>query len=170
MARTARPAPEGEARTPASCHDRALRLLAVRPRTRRELRGRLRRAGFDPGEVEEELDRLSSVGLLDDGRFAAGFADEAVGRRLAAARAVRRDLVARGVDPEVAARAVAPYEEGDEDRALALARARATRLGGLEPEAAFRRLVSLLSRRGYEPSTAVRAARAALGLDPDPGT
>ncbi|HXF37892.1 MAG TPA: RecX family transcriptional regulator [Actinomycetota bacterium] len=140
----------------------------MRPRTRRELGGRLRRAGFDPTEVEEELDRLATVGLLDDGRFAAGFAEAVAARRLASSRSVRRELVARGVDPKTAARAAAPYEGWDEERALALARARAARLGGLEPEAAFRRLVSLLSRRGYEPGTAVRAARVALGLDPEP--
>ena len=36
---------------PLDCHERALRLLAVRPRARRELESRLRQAGFETAEV-----------------------------------------------------------------------------------------------------------------------
>ena len=55
--------------------------------------------------------------------------------------------------------------DGEEQRARELARARAARLGGLEPAAAFRRLASLLMRRGYDPSVARGAARDALEID-----
>ncbi|HXF74314.1 MAG TPA: regulatory protein RecX [Actinomycetota bacterium] len=152
-----------------SCHDRALRLLAVRPRTRGELRERLLRAGFDPAEVHEELDRLERVGLLDDARFAREFAEREVGGRLAGSRAVGRALAAKGVARPLIEEVVGAYAEGDEDRAVELARSRAPRLAALGPEAAFRRLVSLLSRRGYEPAVALRAARVALGLREEGG-
>jgi regulatory protein len=150
-----------------TCHDRALRLLAARPRTRGELRDRLRGAGFDPREVEDELDRLERVGLLDDARFAREFAEREVGRRLAGSRALGRALAAKGIARPLIEEVVGSYAEGDEERALELARSRAPRLAALGAEAAFRRLVSFLSRRGYDPAVALRAARIALGLAPD---
>jgi SOS response regulatory protein OraA/RecX len=56
----------------------------------------------------------------------------------------------------------APDEE--EERAEQLARARASRLTGVEPAKAFNRLTSLLMRRGYGPEIARSAARKALEL------
>ena len=61
-----------------SLHDRALGLLAVRPRSRRELQERLVRAGFDDMEVSDEIDRLTSVGLVDDLSFARGLVEPSV--------------------------------------------------------------------------------------------
>jgi regulatory protein len=153
------------AKRPLSCHDRALRLLAVRPRSRREMESRLRSAGFDAEMVAEELVRLQEVGLLDDERFAQEFAEQALGRRLSGRRAVASSLAAKGVSRSLIERALQDVE-GDEDaRAAELARSRASRLRGLAPEVAYRRLVSFLARRGYEGSVARRAAASALRPD-----
>jgi regulatory protein len=153
------------AKRPLSCHDRALRLLAVRPRSRREMESRLRSAGFDAEMVAEELVRLQEVGLLDDERFAQEFAEQALGRRLSGRRAVASSLAAKGVSRRLILRALQDVE-GDEDaRAEELARSRASRLRGLAPEVAYRRLVSFLARRGYDGSVARRAAATALRPD-----
>jgi regulatory protein len=143
-------------------HERALRLLAVRPRTRRELQTRLAHAGFDAGDVAVELDRLEEVGLINDARFAAEFVEHALARRLEGRRAVAASLSAKGLDRgliEEALDAVAGDESGRLDR---LAEARAARLRGVPPEAAYRRLVSFLVRRGHEPGPARTAAARAL--------
>jgi SOS response regulatory protein OraA/RecX len=59
-------------------------------------------------------------------------------------------------------------DAGDEDeRADALARSRASRLGSIDPAKAFSRLTSLLVRRGYGPEVARQAARRALTLETD---
>src|SRR5256714_15571506 len=50
--------------------DRALRLLGVRDRSRRELEVRLLRAGFEPPDVERALEDLAGAGLIDDDRLA----------------------------------------------------------------------------------------------------
>ena len=42
------------------CHERALGLLAVRQRSRRELERRLLQAGFEDDEVQESLERLEA--------------------------------------------------------------------------------------------------------------
>ncbi|HET7869819.1 MAG TPA: regulatory protein RecX [Actinomycetota bacterium] len=147
---------------PPSCHDRALRLLAVRPRSRREMESRLRSAGFDAETVAEELARLEEVGLVDDERFAQEFAEQALGRRLSGRRAVASSLAARGVSRPAIELALQDVEVDDDVRAAELARSRASRLRGLAPEVAYRRLVSFLARRGYEGAVARRAAASAL--------
>jgi regulatory protein len=130
------------------------------------MESRLRSAGFDAEMVAEELVRLQDVGLLDDERYAREFAEQALGR-LSGRRAVASSLAAKGVSRPLIERALQDVE-GDEDaRAAELARSRASRLRGLAPEVAYRRLVSFLARRGYEGSVARRAA--ALALRPDLG-
>ncbi len=147
-------------------HERALRLLSVRPRSRRELRDRLLRAGFEAAEVEGELERLESAGLVDDERFARELAAHQLSVRRSGRRAVAGHLAAKGVDRAVIAEVLAEAAGGDEERARELARARADRLRGLPQDTAFARLVSFLVRRGHQPEDARRAAREALEIDP----
>ena len=148
-------------------HERALRLLAVRQRTRRELSARLVRAGFEPDDVAAELDRLEEVGLVDDERFAAEFVEHALDRRLEGRRAVVAGLTAKGVERRLIERALGDAADGEGDRLDRLAEARARRLVTLPPETAHRRLVSFLVRRGHEPSAARAAAGRALRPDAD---
>jgi regulatory protein len=153
---------------PLGCHERALRLLAVRPRARRELEIRLLRAGFERDEVEGELARLEAVGLIDDEAFAREVAEHELTVRRTGRRAVTSRLAARGVGRETIQRTLTELDADDEeDRALELARARITRLGALDRQAVYRRLVPFLQRRGYAAGVAHRAASRALGLDGD---
>jgi regulatory protein len=149
----------------ASCHERALGLLAVRQRSRRELEGRLRQAGYPPEEIDEVVLRLESVGLLDDQAFALALAEHRLGARHEGRRAVEQALASKGVDRALAT-AVLDELAGDEQvRADDLAISRAARLGGLDPAKAFQRLAAFLARRGYPPDVARSAARKALSLD-----
>ena len=150
---------------PKSCHERALGLLAVRPRSRRELERRLLAAGFEPAEVTDTLGRLERVGLIDDEAFARQVAEHQFGSRRAGRRAVVSALLAKGVAPELAARVCADAPDDEHERAVELARARASRLSGVEPARAFGRLTALLVRRGYMPEVARSAARSALEID-----
>jgi regulatory protein len=148
-------------------HERALRLLAVRPRTRRELHLRLTRAGFEREEVDAELDRLQQVGLVDDARFAAEFIQHALHRRLEGRRLIEASLSARGLDRRLIADTLDAAAADEGGRLRRLAEARADRLRGLPPEAAHRRLVSFLVRRGHNAGAAREAASQALRLDPE---
>ena len=152
-------------RQPKSCHERALGLLAVRARSRRELERRLLQAGFGSQEVGDVLGRLAAVGLIDDEAFARQVAEHAFGAKLAGRRAVAGTLAAAGVASEVAARVIGETAGDDDLRAYELAAARASRMGSVEPAKAFSRLTSLLLRRGYSPEVARRAARQALTVE-----
>ena len=161
--------PHASPKPPKSCHERALGLLAVRARSRRELERRLLQAGFEPDEVADVLERLERVGLIDDEAFARQVAEHAFGVKRSGRRAVVSSLMAAGVAPDLIEATLA--DAGDEEaRAEALARSRASRLGSLDPVKAFSRLTSLLVRRGYSPEMARQAARRALALDASEAT
>jgi regulatory protein len=151
-------------KNPKNCHERALGLLAVRPRSRRELERRLLAARFESDEVQEVLTRLERVGLVDDVAFARQYAEHRFGARKEGSRAVAQGLRAAGIDPAIAETAAEAAPGNDEERAADLARSRATRLSGVAPEKAFARLSSLLMRRGYSPQIARSAARKALEI------
>jgi len=159
---SAKKGPRGTAR------DRALNLLSFRDRSRRELERRLRQAGFEDDDVGEALDGLARVGLVDDARFARAVVELEAGRRLSGRRVVESRLVAKGVDRESARAAMAELDDPGAERARAeeLARGRAARMAGLPSDAAYRRLVGFLARRGYAPSLCRDVARRALAVDP----
>jgi regulatory protein len=150
------------------CHERALRLLSVRPRSRRELEVRLRGAGFETDEVQAELARLEAVGLVDDEAFARAVVEHELTVRRSGRRAVVSRLASRGVGRDTIEAALQEQDASapaDAERALELALSRAPRLARVGPEQAFTRLVGFLARRGYDPSVARSAARRALGVD-----
>lgn len=135
--------------------DRALRLLGVRSRSREELRRRLKRAGFPQGEIEEALEDLERVGLVDDERFAEEVVRWRLSRQGYGHRAALDTLRKAGVDRSVAERAVVEAGwEDEESRAEEVGRARLSRLDGLAPQAARRRLMGFLLRRGFDPEVA----------------
>jgi regulatory protein len=130
----------------------ALRLLAVRARSRSELERRLAQRGFAERDIAAALDRLSEAGLVDDAAFAAAYAESRSGRG-ADSRVIAAELRDRGVAPKLAERAAeaaAPVDERAE-RCLEVAAARLARMEGLAPEVRFRRLAAYLDRRGYPP-------------------
>jgi len=151
-----------------TAHDRALRLLTVRARSRRELRDRLLRAGFDAPEVEDTLEGLEAAGLIDDERLAKAVVEHAVTRRLEGGRSVLTALRSHGLDADLVQDELTEAEHDQARRAHELAALRAGRVGNLPSEVAFRRLVAFLVRRGYGPGLAREAAARALAVDSAP--
>ena len=146
-------------------HERALGLLAVRQRSRRELERRLVQAGFELEAVTAELDRLEQAGLVDDAAFAAALVESRMGTRGESRRAVGIKLQQAGVDRDVALAALDEAPDDEQQRADRLAETRATRVSGLDPATGFARISGFLMRRGYPPGVARQAARRALGLE-----
>ena len=155
----------GDPRKRKDVHERALGLLAVRQRSRREIQRRLERAGFGPEEIGEELDRLQQVGLVDDEAFARVVVEHSFTTRREGRRVVAGRLISAGIAPDIVEAALDPVVGGEEERADALAVAKAAKLSSLPPDAAYRRLYGMLARRGYAPDVAGRAARRALAVE-----
>jgi regulatory protein len=149
-----------------SAKDRALGLLGYRARSRAELSRRLLRAGYTEEEVTAALEDLEAVGLVDDEQFARELAAHEIRGRGSGRRLAISSLRRAGVNTEVAERVVDETASGDEEvRAEEMARARLSRLSGLDEATAHRRLLSYLLRRGYEGAVARSAAKRALAAD-----
>lgn len=140
-----------------------LRLLTARARTRHELAEALRERGIPDETAEQVLGRFAEVGLIDDAAFAEIFVRSRHRERGLGRSALRRELERKGVERSVADRAVEAIDDEDE-------RARATELVLRKldsamfagPQAARRRLLGMLARRGYGPSVAIPVINEAL--------
>ncbi len=135
--------------------DRALQLIAARPRSRAELQRRLTRAtpkrpAPDPALVERVLVELTEVGLVDDRAFAEFWVEQRDHFRPKGARALQAELARQGIVRDDSEAVVSP--ERDEERAVQAARPQAERLTrrpGMDA-ARFRALLgSFLARRGF---------------------
>ena len=137
-----------------SAHAYALRLLAARPYSVRDLRRRLARREYSAEESDQTVDRLCASGLLDDARYAEQFARSRLVNDAASPRRVVQMLVRYGVERGIAERAAASVvrEEEVDVRAAAerVARKKMSSLGDLEPRVARRRLYAFLARRGFD--------------------
>ena len=132
----------------------ALRFISYRPRSRREIRGRLLR-GFQQHDVEQALERLEKQGYVDDAMFARFWSESREAHRPKSAGLVRWELVQRGVCREVADEAVASLD--DDSNAYRAGLVRVRKLGPLDYLTFRRRLDGYLKRRGFRPETTRRA-------------
>lgn len=143
---------------------KALNLLAYRPRSTGELETRLKKAGFSPPAIEHAVGRMDHLGYLDDESFARTFARERIGSGKHGSRRVLADLGRRGVRGSMALRAVeeASRERDETADALALAEKRARALpSGLDGHRKRQRLYGHLARRGFS-AEAIREALSTL--------
>ena len=145
------PDPEAMARV----REHALRLLARREHTVRELGEKL----TSKGEAEEEVVRavveeLARKDLVSDARYARAYALDAVRMKPRARRRIVTELVERGVPAANAGRAVeqAFALEAVDDPGLArrLAEAYLPRVADQDDETRWRRVATYLQRRGFE--------------------
>ncbi len=115
--------------------DAAGRYLEVRPRAAGEVRRHLVAAGYPPSLVEATIVRLTDAGYLDDEAFARAWMESRDRSRPRGEAALRRELLARGVDADVVGRALVERRRGgvagDEGRAGGQADAGAMGLGSL---------------------------------------
>lgn len=146
----------------ARAKERALRLLAVRSRSTRELEERLRRLGFGEEAIGAALAGLTSSGLLDDAAFARAFAAWRLRGRPVGRRKILHDLIQRGIDRQAAEEALAAVlrDEGEEselERALRALERRAGKAGGSWNEKDAARAARFLQGRGFSSETIRKA-------------
>lgn len=135
-------------------------LLAARPRSKEELRQALCRKGFDEELRETLLGKLDDAKLVDDGAFAEQWVRSRHTHQGVARTALVAELKRKGVDGEVAVRAAGEIDrEAEEQRARELVRKRLRSMTGLDEQAAIRRLLGTLARKGYPQGLAYAVVR-----------
>lgn len=127
--------------------DRALRWIALRPRSRLDVERYLADKEVPPDVAPRVLARLTELEYLDDRAFAQWWVDSRAAKRPRGRQVLRHELSAHGVAPEIIAAVTGDVDEPNAAVALALTQARRYRT---EDRATFnRRLGSYLSRRGF---------------------
>jgi len=147
----------------------ALRRLARRPFTCREVEDHLRRAGFPDGEIDDAIERLRADRYLDDLELGLHYVT-ARGVRKGHGRArLVRELEGRGVAPEVAREAWRlAVDSGDVDPSEILRHEVEKRMPqgvGRIDRRAYARVYNALLRLGHEPGP-IREALASRAAEP----
>ncbi|MFO7778904.1 MAG: regulatory protein RecX [Nitriliruptoraceae bacterium] len=138
------------------------RSTAGAPQAEGRLRDKLTERGHPEQVIRLALERAGRQGLIDDAAMATALVDEKRRAGHAPAR-IRRDLRGRGFTDEVLDPLLAAVESEDQEAAaFAVAAERAARLTGTATEAAYRRVVGHVTRRGYPQGLARKVARAAV--------
>jgi regulatory protein len=98
-----------------SLKGRALRLLSGREHSRVELERKLAAREEEPGQLRRVLDELQAKGFIDEQRVLESVLHRRAAR-LGAAR-IRQELQAKGLDPQMVARAVESLRSSELQRA-----------------------------------------------------
>ncbi len=137
--------------------------LSGQPRTRAELADTLAERGIPDEVADRVLERFGEVGLIDDAAFAAAWVESRHRGRGLARRALAHELRHRGVDDELVQDAVEELHPDQEwETARMLVRRRLGSMRSLERQAAMRRLLGMLARKGYPAGLAMTVVREEL--------
>ena len=146
-----------------------LRQLAMAPRSRQQLRDKLRQRNCPDDVAEAVLDRMTEVGLVDDEAYAAMLVrSQQAGRGLAAPRPRARAAHARAsTTTRPRPRWPRSTAEEDRERARALVAKKLRSMHGLDATVQTRRLAGMLARKGYPSSVAFAVIREAIAEAPE---
>ncbi len=142
--------------------------LARRAMSSHEMREYLRGRDFEIAIIDDEISRLESVELLDDGALAATLVRTLRDRKNLGRGALTTELRRRKLTDAAIESAISELDDDDLARAIDVAVKRAGQLAYLDATTAKRRLGAFLMRRGYSGSTVSAAVAAALSPSSGP--
>jgi regulatory protein len=132
------------------------------PQSEGRLREKLADRGTPSAVIEAAMERARRERLVDDAAMVRALVDERR-RRGHAPKRIRTDLRARGFTDDVLDEALRAAEAEDQEAAaFAVAADKARGLTSLSAEAAFRRVVAHVARRGYPEGLAREVSREAV--------
>jgi regulatory protein len=131
--------------------EKAIRLLAHRARSRKEIVDRLKQAGYAPQDIDWVIEELQRLKLLDDAEFARLYARTRMITKPVGAFLMRQELKQRGLaDKEIENAVAVGYEEQSErEVARELAAKNKKKQVRLDEDKAKQRVADFLLRRGF---------------------
>jgi regulatory protein len=144
--------------------EHAVKYLGIRACSTEELRSRLRLRAARASDVEPSIERLKSVGYLNDERFAENFAANRVSNEGFGRMRVLRDLRARRVPGTLAEKAVEQALEGSTESEMIdafIARRLPSMAGAraIDDQRELARAYRRLSRAGFSPGAILAALK-----------
>jgi regulatory protein len=149
---------------------RAIKLLAAKPRSVAELRERLLRGrSSSKAAVEAAIAKLSEYGYVDDERFAFGYASLRIQQRPLGRRRLKRDLTLKKVEEPVAEEVLdLIYAETSEAELIDRAIEKRIRIRGkAQSQSEARSLFNHLLRQGFSYELVGEKVRALVNSDPE---
>ena len=142
--------------------DRAVRMLAERSCSRREIERKLTLARFDPDVTDLVLFKLEKENLLNDREFAVQWVHSR-SRKYGASR-IRQELRTKGIDGDIASEILEDLSEEEQlCQAVALAVKKIRSLqSSCEEKKWKQRITAFLIRRGYSWDLALKAFEEAM--------
>jgi len=126
----------------------ALRLISVRPRSRRELENRLRKKGYPQRIIDILITNFENTGLIDDRKLAKDIVDIEMQRR--GKRGILYRLKDLGFEDEIIVNALeALNDEIEESAAKKIIEKKKRALSCYDMQTVRRRLWTTLKRRGF---------------------
>ena len=152
-----------------------LRQLTASPKSRRQLETKLAERDIPEDAAAALLDRFEEVQLVDDAEFARLWVRSRSQSKSLARGALRRELMDKGIAPDLAADALEQVSAEDElEAARELARRKLQRSADLSDRSIrdkqTRRLVGMLARKGYSPTLGFRVANEVITEARDAGS
>ncbi len=134
-----------------SAREKAMRLLAHRARSKKEMRERLALSGYSQQTIDDVMSDLQRLQLVDDAAFAVMFARNRMVVKPVGEFLLRRELQQKGIGEADISRAVqeAYREKSEYQAAWELAIKNKKKQMKLDEEKAKKRVSNFLMRRGF---------------------
>lgn len=131
-------------------------LLKFRARSEKEIYQRLKKKKFNEEIIKQVIAFLKEKNFIDDNYFAKAWIESRL-RRPLGLRRIKEELRLKGVDKEIINSQIEKIKEGycEEEIVLKLAKARLSKLKGIEPRKAKSRVFTYLLRRGFSPEIVI---------------
>jgi regulatory protein len=129
------------------CLEAALRFLAYRPRSEKEVKQSLRRRGFGDGITSKVLAKLGEQNLLNDKAFAQFWTHSRLSSNPKSRRLIKYELLGKGISREAAEQATSDIDDAANAYKAGLKKARL--MSSLDYSEFRRRIASYLKWRGF---------------------
>ncbi len=139
--------------------EKAMNLLLIQDRTKKELQDRLVRAGFSEKATVYAMDYVTRYGYINDRRYAETYIS--FHRQERSKTELRYKLIKKGISNDILAVAFEDYDSEDEREALTRAlerRLKGRQLSELIPKERDK-ITAYLGRKGFPPSMIYRAIK-----------
>jgi regulatory protein len=143
----------------------ALNALAPRARSRAELSVHLIKRGVSQADADAALENLELQGLVNDLEFAQAWSESRQRQKKLSKRVIASELRSKGVAEEIIDETMAEINDDNEyQMALDLATRKFRSCSHLDSDVIYRRIHSLLSRKGFDHGVASRILRELLEI------
>lgn len=129
----------------------AVSFLDLRMRTQKEVEDRLLQKGFTELAIESAIEKAKEYRLIDDADYARRFVRDRLERKGVGERAIRYELIRKGIDREMVEQALGTLEQDAQlERARQYIPALRRKYSALQPRESRARAGTFLARKGFD--------------------